>query len=201
MGQAEPVEAAEVLVEGPERVEFRAPRLSRRQAGRLIALGLVLVVLLTWVTSQDDEGFDWSQLCSTLLLLGLIAWSSQHSTDRPGSSLAFDRDGVHGADGLRLHSWSGVVAVWVGHPRLDRLARRLPRFWSPQLRLYSESGLDFDRRAGTPVHPRVQVAVPAGTTAEQVAEAVSRMSSAPVLVGGRRSLLALEEQLALRGPA
>ena len=170
----------------PQRVEFRSRPLTRR---RRRALAVVLVVAVLGLVTGSALSDPWSVLDllpSVAVAVYAVYWSTR--PDQPFSALTLDVDGLHDGSAARLHSWSGVQAVWVG--------RRWP-LGGLELRLYSEAQSSFDRRAGVRLHPRVTTPVPGRASAAEVAAAVRRFSPAPVVTGGRRELRQLEEQLAV----
>ncbi|MGI3785109.1 MAG: hypothetical protein ACRYG2_30490, partial [Janthinobacterium lividum] len=97
--------------------------------------------------------------------------------------LTIDRSGIRSEDGSYDQSWAGVVMVWVG----SSTGLRLPLVGQPVLSLFTSSGVDFARRAGTP--PKARCSVPVGLpwTVDKLCVELRRITDAPVLDGSEVS--------------
>ncbi len=178
---------------GPAVVVELTPRSYRSRSILFVVVGVLLVGLSVWLGDRDDR-FVNPFVGLTAIGYGLYC-ARQARRQVTRTLLRIDRSGIRSGDGVYDQGWGGVVMVWVG----SSTGLRVPLVTEPVLSVFTGSGLDFARRAGT--RPKALCSVPVGApwTVRKLCEQLAAITDVPVVDGRTTSRAAAAATLQYPG--
>jgi len=154
------------------------PRSYRTRAIGFITGGLLLIMIFVVGIVRYDRTPNDPILALAAIGYGVYC-AVQARRQVTHTVLRIDRSGLHSGNGLYDHTWAGVVMVWVG----SSSGLRLPIVLGPALHVFTQAGVDFAQRAGTP--PKALHTIPVGgfRSVSDLCERLGRITDASIVDG------------------